>query len=74
MMDKEQFVKEYKRLRRQLQQRWTAVYMRKRPEQHYQNKRREFIELIDRVLKEDWFTMPGENTMIYRFYHDTWDE
>jgi len=66
-LDKETFRSNLKRLFRQLD------HNQKRSELSYQNKRKEFISLIDNALKSNWFTMPGPTTRIYKIYHDSFD-
>lgn len=49
------------------------VIQRKKTEQYYQNKRKEFVKFIDEALQTDWFVMPGPNTWVSRTYHDNWN-
>jgi ribosome maturation protein Sdo1 len=69
-MTKEEFKKEFKRITRQLNQRVEKVNRRIRLDSYYQNKRKEFIALIDEVNKSEWFTMPEKGTRIHAMYHD----
>ena len=71
-MTKEQFRLLFKRILRQLSQRNQAVANKRRPESHYQNKRKEFIDLIDSAIESGWFIMPKKGTRIYNIYHDKW--
>ena len=71
-MDKNIFKSELKRLLRQLDQRNRLMELNKKEDSYYQNKRREFINLIDAATKEIGFIMPKENTRIYKIYHDKW--
>lgn len=70
LLTKEEFAKDRKRLRRQLCERARTVNKKLRPYQHYENKRLEFVALIDKALLTDWFIMPGKTTIIYKLYHD----
>ena len=69
LITKEEFKRTLKRLIRQLDERITN----KKSEQSYQNKREEFIELIDNAMLTDWFKMPEVGTRIYCIYFDRWD-
>lgn len=68
-----EFQKEFKRITRQLSQRQLAVEKGVRPDNYYQNKRNEFIELIDNAIKSGWFIMPKEGTRIHSIYYDIWN-
>ena len=72
-MDKVEFKKEFKRITRQLSECQYAVEKRMRPDSYYQNKRKEFIDLIDNVIKSGWFKMPKKGTRIHSIYYDIWD-
>lgn len=73
IVNKEEFKKEFKRIMRQLSQRQYAVEKRIRPDSYYQNKRKEFIKLIDDATKSGWFIMPNKGTRIYSVYYDDWN-
>ena len=69
LITKEEFNKTLKKLFRQLGER----LMNKNSEQSYQNKRKEFIGLIDKAMLTDWFKTPERGTRIYSIYFDRWD-
>ena len=60
-----------KRLIRQLQQRARTVELKKRKEQHYQNKRKEFCDFIDSLINEKGFILVN-GSQIYKYYYDKW--
>jgi hypothetical protein len=72
-MTKEEFVARFKKLCRQLSERQVAVEFKKKPDKYYQEKRSEFISLIDRAVASGWFVMPPSNTRVYKIYHDKWN-
>ena len=73
IVNKEEFKKEFKRIIRQLSQRQYAVEKKIKPDSYYQNKRKEFIKLIDDATKYRWFIMPNKGTRIYSIYYDDWN-
>ena len=66
----EQYNVAFKRIMRQLQERNQKVINGQAKENYYQNKRKEFVALIDRATSAGWFSMPNENTRIYKIYHN----
>lgn len=62
----------FKRLMRQLDERAIKVRNRQKSSNYYQNKRKEFISLIDKVITQGWFKMPPRGTRIYKIYYDVW--
>ena len=72
-ISRSEFVPKFKRIMRQLQQRQCAINKGLRKDQHYQNKRYKFIELIDGAILNGWFKMPKKGTRIWKVYHDEWD-
>lgn len=69
-MNREEFNARRRRLHRQLSERALKVQNFQRPPSYFENKRLEFVELIDEAKKEDWFEMPGETTLIYQIYNN----
>ena len=69
-MDAKEFKPLFKRIMRQLDERNTKVSNGQRKEDYYQNKRKEFIELIDKAIDSGWFIMPKKGTRIYNIYFD----
>lgn len=69
-MTKDEFKKHKAKLLRQLQERQWSVDKGLRKPQHVENKRLEFVALINEALKTDWFVMPKETSLIYRIYHN----
>jgi len=67
------FKKNFKRLLRQLNERSIKVKNKQKPDKYYQNKRQEFIKLIDSVIEDGWFTMPPKSTRIWKIYYDVWN-
>lgn len=59
-----------KRLFRQLNERLLKVERKQRPYSYYENKRLEFVSLIDDALKTDWFKMPKETSIIFKIYNN----
>lgn len=70
---KEEFKIEFKRITRQLGQRQVAVEKKIRPDSYYQNKRKEFIKLIDKAVESGWFVMPEKGRRIHSIYYDVWN-
>lgn len=68
-LDKATFRKILKRILRQLQER----IKEERSELSYQNKRKEFVNLIDKATSEPWFVFPKEGTRLWKIYYDKWD-
>ena len=69
-MTKDEFKSTLRRLQRQLGERGRTVEQNKRPFQHYENKRLEFVRFIDEALKSDWFVMPKKTSIIYKIYNN----
>jgi hypothetical protein len=69
-MTKDEFTTIRKRLQRQLSERANTVNKKLKPYQHWENKRLEFVDFIDKALKTEWFIMPKETTVIYKLYHN----
>ncbi len=69
---RKQFKPLFRRIMRQLSQRQQKVASNQRPDSHYQNKRKEFIKLIDIAMESKWFRMPEKGTRIYKIYYDVW--
>lgn len=71
-MTKSEFKEELKRLFRQLDERVRKVNNHQKPYIYYENKRKEFVELINKAKETDWFIMPSSNTRIYKLYYNKW--
>lgn len=69
-MTKEEFKPILNRLLRQLDERAKVVESKKQPEKYYQDKRQEFIILIDSCIEAGWFKM-HKGTRIHNIYYDT---
>ena len=62
----------FKKLMRQLDQRAKKVNDLQKPDEYYQEKRKEFIALIDYLVENKWFVMPKKGTRIWKVYYDVW--
>ena len=73
-VNKDNFKTLFKRIMRQLDGRQQKVFTKQKPDKYYQNKRAEFVALIDKVVNQGWFKIPKSGTRIYKIYHDKWED
>lgn len=70
MITQSEFKPLFKRIIRQLDERLRKVMLNQKPEAYYQNKRKEFVALIDKATASGWFTKPERGTRLYNIYHE----